>query len=518
MCGILFYDGFLLDNEYLIECLNNISLRGPDNQQIHYDGTKFFGFNRLSINGLDEISNQPFVIDNIILIVNGEIFNWKTLYEENPEFDYKSNSDCEIIIHMYKKYGVDKMIKSLDGEFAFVLYDKNEDKLVIGRDHLGIRGLFIGTKGENEIMVGSELKSIHQDFNIKQFSPGHYYVNGEMTKYYNYEFETKTYDESFIYSQLNYLLTKAVEKRLMSDRPISCLLSGGLDSTLVCAIVKKLYKHPLNTYSIGIKGSTDLRYAKIASEYLGTNHTTIELDEEDFLNAIRETIYAIESYDTTTVRASVGNYLVSKYIKENSEDTVLFCGDVSDEIFGSYRGFTLAPNEKEFKKENEKMLSMIHFFDVLRSDRSISNCSLEARVPFCDKELVNFVMSLHPKHKMFNTEIMEKMILRKSFEGYLPYELLYRRKEAFSDGVSSVEKSWFEIIQDDLDVKISDEEFYTKKNLYKHNPPISKEALYYREIFEKYYPNKSNIIPHFWMPNKKWCNVNDPSARVINTN
>ena len=514
MCGILFYDGLLLDNEYLIECLNNISLRGPDNQQIHYEGTKFFGFNRLSINGLDESSNQPFVIDNIILIVNGEIFNWKTLYEENPEFNYKSNSDCEIIIHMYKKYGIDKMIKSLDGEFAFVLYDKNEDKLIIGRDHLGIRGLFIGTNDEKkEIMVGSELKSIHQDLDIKQFSPGHYYVNGVMTQYYNYEFETKTYDQTYITSQLNYLLTKAVEKRLMSDRPISCLLSGGLDSTLVCAIVKKLYKHPLNTYSIGIKGSTDLKYAKIASEYLGTNHTSIELEEEEFLNAIQETIYAIESYDTTTVRASVGNYLVSKYIKENSEDTVLFCGDVSDEIFGSYRGFTLAPNEEEFKKENEKMLSMIHYFDVLRSDRSISNCSLEARVPFCDKDLVNFVMSLHPRHKMFNREIMEKMILRKSFEGYLPDELLYRRKEAFSDGVSSVQRSWHTIIKEYTDSLISDEKYNEEIKKYSMNTPYDKESLYYRSIFENFYKDKGNIIPYFWR--HPFSQSEDPSARNL---
>ena len=205
--------------------------------------------------------------------------------------------------------------------------------------------------------------------------------------------------------------------------------------------------------------------------------------------------------------------MVSKYIKENSEDTVLFCGDVSDEIFGSYRGFTLAPNEEEFKKENEKMLSMIHYFDVLRSDRSISNCSLEARVPFCDKELVNFVMSLHPKHKMFNTEIMEKMILRKSFEGYLPYELLYRRKEAFSDGVSSVQRSWHTIIKEYTDLLITDEKYNEEIKKYTINTPYDKESLYYRSIFESFYKNKGNIIPYFWR--HPFSQNEDPSARNL---
>lgn len=513
MCGILFYCGNSVDDEYLMECLNNISLRGPDNQQILKEGNKFFGFNRLSINGLDEISNQPFNMNNIILITNGEIFNWKELLEENSEFEYKTHSDCEIIIHMYKKYGIEKTIKSLDGEFAFVLYDKENNKLIIGRDHLGIRGLFIGENEDGEIMVGSELKSIHPTFNTKQFSPGYYYENGVMNQYYKCEFDTKVYKEEYILKELNELLTEAVRKRLMSDRPISCLLSGGLDSTLVCAIVKKLYNKPLNTYSIGLKGSTDLKYAEIASKYLGTNHTTIILEEEDFLQAIKETIYIIESYDTTTVRASVGNYLVSKYIKEHTEDTVLFCGDVSDEIFGSYRGFTLAPNDNDFKKENEKMLSNIQYFDVLRSDRTISNCSLEARVPFSDKYLVNFVMSLEPKYKMFNSNVMEKMILRKAFNGYLPDELLYRRKEAFSDGVSSIERSWFTIIREFVNSIISDEDYNKEILQYSHNRPYDKESLYYRSIFEIYFKNKGDIIPYFWK--HPFSNIQDPSAREL---
>jgi len=513
MCGILFYQGGLLSYSEFTYYLDNIRYRGPDVQKIETYYNNIFGFNRLSINGLDEISNQPLMINDVILIANAEIFNWEDLLKENPDFKYQSNSDCEIIIHMYKKYGMQKTIKSLDGEFAFVLYDKKKEKLFIGRDHLGIRGLFIG-ENKKELMVCSEMKGIPTIFDIKQFPPGHYYENGTYIPYYNYNFSTIEYTEDEVYSELNRLLTTAVKKRLMSDRPISCLLSGGLDSTLVCAIVKKLYDKPLNTYSIGLKGATDLKYAQIASDYLGTNHTTIELEEQDFLNAIKETIYVIESYDTTTVRASVGNYLVSKYIKEHSDDTVLFCGDVSDEIFGSYRGFTLAPNDVQFKNENEKMLKNIHYFDVLRSDRSISSASLEARVPFSDKDLVNFVMSLPPQYKMFNKDVMEKMILRKAFDGYLPDELLYRRKEAFSDGVSSVERSWFTIIREYVDTKISDSEFANSLNKYSYNKPYDKESLYYRELFELYYPNKGNIIPYYWK--HPFSNIQDPSARELN--
>ena len=509
MCGILFYNG---DDENVIEYLHNISIRGPDNQDVVRHKKKFFGFNRLSINGLNNKSNQPFQIGNCILIANAEIFNWKNLLEENSDFDYQSDSDCEIIIHMYKKYGMEKTIKSLDGEFAFVLYDIENDDLYAGRDHLGIRGLFIG-KSSTELMIGSELKSMKQHLEIEQFRPAHYYKNGEFIQYYDYDYQIGDYSEEFIKKELNRLLTEGVRKRLMSDRPVACLLSGGLDSTLVCAIVKRIYDKPLNTYSIGIRGATDLKYAKIAAEYLDTNHTSIELSEAEFLDAIRETIYVIESYDTTTVRASVGNYLVSKYIKEHSEDTVLFCGDVSDEIFGSYRGFTKAPNDEQFFEENKKMLQNIHYFDVLRSDRSISNASLEARVPFSDRDFVNFVMTLHPTHKVFNQDKMEKLILRDAFAGYLPDELLYRRKEAFSDGVSSVERSWYTVIQEYVDNIISDENYGTLIEKYKHNKPYDKESLYYREVFELYYKNKAHVIPYFWK--HPFCNEEDPSARKL---
>jgi asparagine synthase (glutamine-hydrolysing) len=258
-----------------------------------------------------------------------------------------------------------------------------------------------------------------------------------------------------------------------------------------------------------------LYYAKKASEYLKTNHTSIELTEDDFLNAIEKTIYQIESYDTTTVRASVGNYLVSLYIREHSEDKVIFCGDVSDEIFGSYRGFYYAPNSSSFYRENMRMLNHIQYFDVLRSDKSISGAGLEARVPFSDKALVNYVMSIPAEKKMFHGERIEKYLFRKAFEKDLPPELAWRVKTAFSDGVSHTTKPWYKIIEEYMDTKYTNSEFEEKRKLYVHNPPYDKESLFYRELFEKQYPGQSHTIPFFWK--QPFCTDVDPSAWKIKT-
>ena len=320
-----------------------------------------------------------------------------------------------------------------------------------------------------------------------------------------------------ICSNVNRLLTEAVDKRLMSDRPIGCLLSGGLDSSLIAALVARNYQPgTLETFSIGIKGSTDLYYAKMVADHIQTKHHHIELTEQDFLDAIEEVIYNIESYDTTSVRASVGNYLVSKYIKENTECIVIYNGDGSDEVCGSYLYLKNAPNDQEFHDECTKLLKEIHCFDVLRSDRCVSENGLEPRTPFLDKSFVNYYMSINPSLRT-SKDRMEKFILRESFNGtgLLPDEVLWRQKEAFSDGVSGKEKSWYEIIQEMVDQKISDEEFKQFQETHLHNTPQLKESMYYRQIFEKYYGDKhSNIIPHFWMP--KWNgNIVDPSARVL---
>ena len=527
MCGILYYQGNTdLCEENIYSAIKTLDLRGPDNNNYSkIDDSKHMGFARLSINDISSNGNQPLIKnDNYYLICNGEIYNHKELQQEN-EFQTKSNSDCEIIIHMYEKYGIEKTIKNLDGVFAFVLYDKSKNKIFIGRDPYGVRPLFIGKTSNNELLICSEIKPISNLCSqIKRFPIGSF---GELEdnscditfqRYHNYHFIFNNDTEEVIKEKIRQLFTQAVDKRLMSDRPIGCLLSGGLDSSLVSALISRNYEpYTLNTFSIGMKGSTDLYYANLAAKHIKSNHHNIELTNEDFLNAIEETIYMIESYDITTVRASVGNYLVGKYIKENTDCKVIYNGDGSEEIMGSYLWLSNIDNEEDFYKENLKLLGEISYYDVLRSDRSISDNGLEPRVPFLDKKFVDYVMSIPPKYKMFGNGIIEKKILREAFANtnLLPHEVLFRKKEAFSDGVSSQEKSWFQIIQEHLETQISDEEFKQKQQIYKHNPPHTKESLYYRELFEKHFKNHSNIIPHFWMPNPKWCNVTDPSARVL---
>jgi len=537
MCGIFAYLGNKYNNSELIESSNKISHRGPDNS-IHktINNNLFFSFHRLSINGLNSQSNQPFEIDGIHLICNGEIFNFKDLIVKYGfENDYKSESDCEIIVHLYKKFGIDKTCKELDGEFAFILYDENKDILYISRDHIGVRSLYWSTvENENEnddknnynekyeqICICSEIKGLEFTDNVEQFPPATYWSSengGYFVKYFDiYNLEMNFDDEQTIINNIRELFTKAVVKRLMSDRKLACLLSGGLDSTTVSAIVASKYEpYSLNTYSIGLKGSVDLHYAKIAAEYFKTNHVSVELTNEEFLDAIEKTIKQIESYDTTSVRASVGNYLISLYIRENSDDTVIFCGDVSDEIFASYRGFYYAPDDNTFNIENVKMLDNIHYFDVLRSDKSISGAGLEARVPFSDLEFLKYCMSIQPKYKRFSKEIIEKYLFRKAFDDMLPKELAWRVKTAFSDGVSNSERPWYEIIKEYMDTKYTDDEYEERRIKYTHNTPYDKESLYYREIYEKFYPNTSHTIPYFWK--QPFMKEADPSAWLAEKN
>ncbi len=520
MCGIF----FLITNNFnktVEKDFLKIVHRGPDNSKIqllNYNNKKlFFGFHRLSINGLDEESNQPINNDGLYLICNGEIFNYKSLIKEyNFEKEYISNSDCEIIVHLYKKIGIEETLKKIDGEFAFVLYDSNIKKIFISRDQIGIRSLFFG-QNKDGFIVTSEMKSINSFYNVKQFNPGYYSIldlesnNIEEYKYFNLSKINENISEEEHIKNIKIIFEEAVDKRLLSDRSIGCLLSGGLDSSTVCSIVKnKIGKKKLNTYSIGLRGSIDLKYAKEMAEYLETNHYSIELSNEEFLDSIEKTIYQIESYDVTTVRASVGNYLVSLFIKENTDDKVIFCGDVSDEIFGSYKGFYYADNSENFMKENIKMLENIQYFDVLRSDKTISGAGLEARVPFGDKKFIEYVMSINPDFKRFDENRIEKYLFRKAFENILPKNIAWRSKTAFSDGVGSEGNQWFEILKNYMEEKYTDQEFIDKSSKYIHNKPYDKESLYYREIFEKYYPNKEKLIPYFWK--QPFMNMNDPSA------
>jgi asparagine synthase (glutamine-hydrolysing) len=418
MCGIFSYLGQKYNDNQLLIFANKISHRGPDSTVSKRINNKlFFTFHRLAINGLNTQSNQPFEKDGIFLICNGEIFNYKNLIDIfDLKDDYKSDSDCEIIIHLFIKFGIETTCKLLDGEFSFIIYDSNKDILYAARDQLGVRSLYWG-KDDTQLFFCSELKGIPQIDDINQFPPASYWDSNtnSISKFYDFSAKPLIYDdEDEIIENIHNLFMNAVEKRLMSERKLACLLSGGLDSTTVAAIVASKYEpYTLSTYSIGLKGSVDLYYAKMASEYLKTKHTSIELTNEQFLNAIEKTIKQIESYDTTSVRASVGNYLVSLYIKENSDDTVIFCGDVSDEIFASYKGFYYAPNNKEFHSENVQMLKNIQYFDILRSDKSISGAGLEARVPFSDIYFLSYCMRINPEHKRFSKDKIEKYLFRK---------------------------------------------------------------------------------------------------------
>jgi asparagine synthase (glutamine-hydrolysing) len=527
MCGIFAYLGNT--TKATPKNYSKIKSRGPDNTSIKEINEKLlFVFHRLAVNGLDHQSDQPLCIDNKYLVCNGEIYNYRELCQEN-DFDYQSHSDCEIIIHMYIKYGIEKTVKSLDGVFAFVLYDADKDEIYASRDPIGIRSLFYGRNDDGDVGFCSEAKSLIDLFDfVEQFPSGHYWDGKDFHQYYDFDYQIiKDRTEEEICSQLKKLFTKAVDKRMMSDRRVCTLLSGGLDSTLVTALVKKHYPdYGLDTYAIGLEGSVDLYYARKAAEQLKTRHFEVVVTEQEFLEAIDKTILQIESFCTTTVRASVGNYLVSLYIKnrgkhehdkeydfKESGDTVVFCGDVSDEIFASYRGFQKADTPENFFKENVNQIKNIRYFDVLRSDKSISGAGLEARVPFADKAFVEYVMSIDPKLKMFDDKRMEKYLLRKAFEGELSDELLWRRKEAFSDGVSGHSRSWFEIIREFVDKQIPDEEFEERCSKYEHMRPYDKESLYYREIFEKYYPNKGKMIPYYWR--HPFSTQVDPSARLL---
>jgi asparagine synthase (glutamine-hydrolysing) len=599
MCGIFYFQTVgplsLAQLRTLQECCIMSCHRGPDKSVFVKDETRAWGFHRLSINGMDTAADQPFHLKNCRLICNGEIYNYRKLIEEfSLQSEYKSGSDCEIIIHLYRKMGISETIRRLDGVFGFVLHDYESGVTYVARDPVGVRALYIGVVrhdgifgGEHSdltcvsmnpdhygLCVASEMKSIHNLCEtVVQFPAGCYMeYTGEDSEdgtatfqtYYDYAYLSyksgndsikKTNGLSMLESQLkeiqvNYsydildtygkddavleeeictnireLFTKAVVKRLMSERPVGCLLSGGLDSSLVTAIVSRELKRTspdtvLNTYSIGLEGSVDLMWARRVAEHLGTCHHEVSLTEHDFLDAIYDTIYQTESYCTTTIRASVGNYLISKYIQQQTDDVVIYCGDMSDEIFGSYRGFMKAPNDADFHCENERMIRDVRFFDLLRSDKSISGAGLEARVPFADKEFLTYVMRIPSRFKRFTDEKMEKYLLRKAFqnEGLLPDNVLWRRKEAFSDGVSSADggRTWVQMIKEHSERMVSDMEFNNKNNyMYSvHNPPYDKESFYYRRVFETIYEGRGDTIPYYWR--HPFCEgVLDPSARLL---
>jgi asparagine synthase (glutamine-hydrolysing) len=478
----------------------------------------------------------------------------------------KTDSDCEVIIHLYMKYGIEQCLQMLDGVFSFILCDSNinsnASKLYVARDPYGVRPLYVLKHRDNNIMNGinqlfgfaSEMKVLNEfyqrlynknnDYVIEHFKPGTFslytqeykvnpvWINTLSESYHSTGFQSIMYSSSFqcedIVSNIQYYLQNAVKKRvLVTERPIACLLSGGLDSSLITALVNEYHKTksdiPLETYSIGLEGSEDLKYASIVAKYLGTKHTEIILTEKDFLDAIPEVIYAIESYDTTSVRASIGNYLIGKYISQYSDAKVIFNGDGSDELCGGYLYMHCAPDAIEFDKECRRLLKDIYMFDVLRSDKCISSHGLEPRTPFLDRSWVQYYLSIDPNIRFHSRNGQcEKFLLRNAFskenftnnEGQplLPDSILWRTKEAFSDGVSKSTRSLYQIIQDYIkDVHPSIQQIYNDDNNYTKQDTL--EKIYYRNLFENYYKGNANIIPYFWMP--RYVDASDASARTL---
>lgn len=519
MCSFMVYTKNDIKEEEFLKEFEKITYRGPDMSKTDFTNG-MWGFHRLAIMDLGESGMQPFDYNGNKVVCNGEIYGFRKIKKQLQKegYKFKSNSDCEILLPLYEKYK-EGMFKKLDAEFVCVIYDKSTDDFIAARDPIGIRPLFYGySKISNHIMFASEAKSlIKLCTKVLPFPPGYYYREGKFTKYYDASKYSKFIDDdlNIITKNIKKKLEKAVIKRIDSDAPIGYLLSGGLDSSLVCSIASRHTRKPIRTFAIGMsKDAIDLKYAKEVADFIGSDHTEVIMDEKQVLDILKEVIYHLETWDITTIRASIGMYLLTKWIHENTNIKVLLTGEVSDELFG-YKYTDFAPNAKEFQLESEKRIKELYMYDVLRADRCISGTSLEARVPFADLEFVNYVMGINPKKKM-NVYNKGKYLLRKAFEGdYLPYDILYREKAAFSDAVGH---SMVDYLKQYAEDKYTDLEYSELIKKYpKHNRPFTKESLLYREIFEEFYPNSADMIVDYWMPNRNWegCNVNDPSARVL---
>ena len=512
------YMGESLNMEEFKEHFDKTISRGPDMQRIIEIPGGIMGFERLSIMGLNENGMQPFNLNNNYVVCNGEVYGFRPLKEEliSKGYTFVSESDCEILLPMYEKYGVD-MFAMLDAEYACIIFDSKTGSFVAARDPIGIRPLFYGYVKDGEIAFASEAKNlVGMVKEVFPFPPGHYYKDGEFVCYRDMtkvdEYSTDDVEE--ICKNIHDKLVAGIEKRLDADAPVGFLLSGGLDSSLVCAVSAKILKKPIKTYAIGMStDAIDLKYAKEVADYIGSDHTEVIMDKDDVIRELPNVVAMLGTYDITTIRASMGMYLVCKAIHETTDVRVLLTGEISDELFG-YKYTDFAPSAEEFQKEAEKRIREIYMYDVLRADRCISVNSLEARVPFGDLDFVQYVMSIDPAKKM-NVYNKGKYLLRHAFEGdYLPYSILMREKAAFSDAVGH---SMVDYLKAYAEEKYSDAEFEELSAKYDFAKPFTKESLLYRELFEQYYPGQAKMVKDFWMPNKSWegCDVNDPSARVL---
>jgi asparagine synthase (glutamine-hydrolysing) len=513
------YCGKNVDMQAFLEGFERTVSRGPDDTRMVDTGNGVLGFHRLSIMGLTPEGMQPFELDGSYAVCNGELYGFRPLRDElrRKGYRFKSDSDCEILLPLYREYGT-ALFGMLDAEFVCVIYDATTGDFVAARDPIGIRPLYYGYDREGAIVFASEPKNlVGLVRSITPFPPGHYYQGGRFVCYCDIARvdHVCTDDLEDACATIRDKLVAGVRKRLDSDAKLGFLLSGGLDSSLVCAIAARELGTPIRTFAIGMEEDPiDLKYAREVAEHLGSHHTEVTMTPEEVVSSLEDVVALLGTYDITTIRASMGMYLLCKAIHEQTDIRVLLTGEISDELFG-YKYTDFAPSAEAFQAEAQKRLRELHMYDVLRADRCISVNSLEARVPFGDLDFVRHVMAIDPRLKL-NTYGKGKYLLRHAFEGtgLLPDDILWREKAAFSDAVGH---SMVDYLKAHAEAAYTDEEFERRRTEFDFAQPFTKESLLYRELFEKHYPGQAPMIRDFWMPNRSWagCDVDDPSARVL---
>ena len=546
MCGIVGIFNISSEPEQLrsqvLTMSRRIRHRGPDWSGIYVGKTAILAHERLSI--VDPASGgQPLKSPDgkLILSVNGEIYNHRAIRNGIcKDYPFQTGSDCEVIMALYQKKGID-FLEDLNGIFAFALYDEENDRFLIARDSIGVIPLYMGSDDAGRIYVASELKALEGFCSeYKPFLPGHYYDSrsGRMERWYKRDWEQydNVKDNSADIAELREALCQSVQRQLMSDVPYGVLLSGGLDSSIVSAVAKRYAARrvetdntreawwpQLHSFAVGLKGAPDLEAARKVADYIGTVHHEINFTIQEGLDALRDVIYYIETYDVTTVRASTPMYLLARVIKSMGIKMVL-SGEGADEIFGGYLYFHKAPNAQAFHEECVRKISKLHLYDCLRANKSLSAWGVEGRVPFLDKEFMDVAMRINPEAKMAKNGKMEKWVLRKAFEDMLPESVAWRQKEQFSDGVGY---SWIDVLKQITSERVSDEEMAHAAERFPINPPMNKEEYYYRSIFESHFPSASaaRSVPSErsvacstataleW--DESFKKLNDPSGRAV---
>ncbi len=512
MCGIVCAYNENIEMEgrrtQLLSMSKQIRHRGPDWSGIYVDNDAILAHERLAI--VDPVSGgQPLFSQNkkLVLAVNGEIYNHGALRQLTPNYDYQTGSDCEVILGLYQSEGM-AFVDKLNGIFAFVLYDADQNLFFAARDHMGIIPLYMGWDAQGTLYFASELKALEGQCNkIEVFPPGHFYDGKQqkLIKWYDRswrDFEAVKERETDI-EQLREALESAVHRQLMSDVPYGVLLSGGLDSSITSALAKKFAKKrvesndisdawwpQLHSFSIGLKGSPDLKAAQLVADHIGTVHHEVTFTVQEGIDAIKDVIFYLETYDITTVRASTPMYLLARVIKSMGIKMVL-SGEGADELFGGYLYFHKAPSAQEFHDETVRKLDKLYQYDCLRANKSLAAWGIEGRVPFLDKEFMDVAMSINPKDKMISEDRMEKWVLRKAFESYLPAQVAWRQKEQFSDGVGY---DWIDSLREVVEREVSDQDMNVAHHRFPIQPPQTKEEYYYRSIFEEHFPSETAAL------------------------